>query len=92
VRYTKKKKRGKRKMNWIQIVLALVQLTPDIIKLILQAEQIFGAGQGPAKKAFVMSPVTAAAPPEFSTKVSDMVEAQIAALNAAGKLPHASGT
>ena len=79
-------------MNWIQIVLALVQLTPDIIKLILQAEQIFGAGQGPAKKAFVMSPVTAAAPQDFTDHVSKMIDGQIAALNAAGKLPHASGT
>jgi len=74
-------------MGWLQIVLALVQLTPNIVQLILQVEQIFGAGQGPAKKVFIMSEITQAAPSEFSDKVSNMVDMQVAALNAAGKLP-----
>jgi len=78
-------------MNWLQDALALIQLAPQILQLILQVETIFGAGGGAAKKAVVTDAVVASVAPETVTaKVGNMIDRNVAALNTAGKLlPHA---
>lgn len=78
-------------MNWLQDALMLIQLAPNILQLILQVEQIFGAGSGAAKKAVVTDAVVAAGAPETVTaKVGSLIDRNVASLNVAGKLlPHA---
>ena len=44
-----------KQMGWLQTVLGLLQLAPSILQMIAQVEALFGAGNGAAKKAVVMS-------------------------------------
>lgn len=79
-------------MGWISILLALIQLTPDILKLILQVEQIIGAGKGSVKKAIVMAPMAAAVATDPNAKnadkvmagVSNIIDSQVSSLNSSG--------
>jgi hypothetical protein len=74
-------------MSWISIFLALLQAAPQILALILQVEQTIGAGNGGLKKQLVMHAVTVGSnDSNFTAKVSALVDAQVATLNAAGVL------
>lgn len=75
-------------MGWLQIALGLLQLAPEILKVILSVEQVFGAGNGAAKKAVVMSTIEASgAPAALVSKASGLVDSTVASLNQAGVLP-----
>jgi hypothetical protein len=72
-------------MGWLQIVLALLQLAPQIIQTVLGVEGLFGIGQGPAKKAAVMGTL-AAAPPEVQSAASLFVDQVAVPAMKAGRL------
>ena len=73
-------------MGWLNIVLALLKLVPSILAMITQVESVFGAGNGAAKKAVVMSAVTGSTTPLAVTEgVSTFVDHAVTALNTAGK-------
>lgn len=75
-------------MNWLAILQLVFQLAPQIVTMIGQAEAVFGAGNGAAKKAMVMAPVHAAgAPPEVTEAISTMVDSVVAAQKAIPALP-----
>jgi hypothetical protein len=71
-------------MNWIQKILALLQFAPSILQLILAIESAIGPGQGPLKKSIVMTSLPADTPKDIQDGVSNMVDRQVVALNAAG--------
>ena len=71
-------------MGWLQIVLALVQLAPSIVKLVMDVEGIItGAKTGSAKKSVVMQTV-ASAPNEVQGAVSNLVDKTVEVLNSTG--------
>lgn len=74
-------------MNWLQLVLALIQMAPSVIQAIQQAETTLGPGNGPAKKAMVLAPLAATAdtPPEVTNGVSNMIDTIVSAINTKSK-------
>jgi hypothetical protein len=74
-------------MNWLQLVLSLLQMAPGILQSIQQAEQTITAPKsGPTKKAIVQAPVIASgAPAEVQTAVSQIIDSIVAAKNAEPK-------
>lgn len=70
-------------MNWLSAVLGLLQLAPSIVQLIVQIEQLFGAGNGVDKKAIVMSTVSSA-PTAVQSTVSTFTDGVVSAANKAG--------
>lgn len=70
-------------LNWFSKVMQLFQLAPMILQMIQQVEQIVGPGNGAAKKAIVMAPLTSSVPPELIPDVSSMIDNMVAAQNKA---------
>lgn len=65
-------------------LVAMIQLLPNIITLILQIEQIIGPGKGDVKKAIIMGAVPPNA--ELEARVSSVIDKSVAKLNEAGAL------
>lgn len=73
-------------MNWLQTILALLQLAPSILQTVATVQTIVTAPkQGAVKKAVVMHTM-AGAPPELQTAVSAFVDASVATLKESGVL------
>jgi hypothetical protein len=77
-------------MNWIQLVLGIIQVIPNLITAI---EPLFGPGTGTQKKAAVVTVATSTASvsgasPEqvqaLSNFVGTIVDTTVSSLNAAG--------
>lgn len=75
-------------MNWLEIALAVLKAAPQIVALIVQIEQAFGAGNGAAKKAAVLFPLSEAPKPVLDF-MDGYVDHIVAGLNAANKFQHA---
>lgn len=73
-------------MGWLQLTLALIQLAPEILKLIMQVEQIIGGGNGAVKKELVMQSVILGGAAELEPKVSAMVDNTVTKLNSINAL------
>ena len=78
-------------MNWLQKLLALLQLVPSILTTIVQVESVFQAagvatGTGASKKDVVMAAVTSATDvaPEIVASVGNTADKIVGALNAGG--------
>lgn len=73
-------------MNWLQTILALLQLAPSILQTVASVQAIVTTPkQGALKKAIVMHAVAGAAP-ELQTAVSAFVDASVTTLKEAGAL------
>jgi hypothetical protein len=73
-------------MNWLQTVLAFLQLAPGILQTIATVQTIVTAPkQGAVKKAVIMHALVSA-PPEVQTMASSFIDSSVASLKAAGAL------
>lgn len=64
-------------MNWLQTVLALLQLAPSILQTAATVQTIITAPkQGAVKKAIVMAPL-ALAPPEVQSAASSFIDLSV---------------
>ena len=70
--------------KWIETTAAIVQLLPSLLTLIVQIEQIIGAGKGDAKKALIMDQLPA--DQRAQALVSCMVDKSVTGLNRVGAL------
>jgi hypothetical protein len=65
-------------MNWLQTLLALFQLAPAILQTATTVEGLITAPkQGALKKAIVMAPLVALAPPEVQAAASAFIDQTI---------------
>lgn len=76
-------------MNFLQILLALLQLAPSIIATVSSVEGLIGHGKGATKKALVMAAVMPAAPPKLITEVGSMIDRSVKAMNDGKVFAHA---
>jgi len=63
-------------LNILQLILALLQLAPVIAQGIVTVEGAVGRGNGPAKKAILMTAVDSATPPEIKAKIGELIDQQ----------------
>ena len=68
-------------MNWLQTLIALLTLAPSILQTAATVEGIVTAPkQGAVKKALVMAPILALAPPEVQVAASTFIDSAVAKL------------
>lgn len=66
--------------NWLQTLLALFQLAPQVVTLVGGVEAAIGTAPGTVKKAVVMAPVVASgAPPHIVAGISGFIDHLVAA-------------
>jgi hypothetical protein len=76
-------------MNWLQVILALLQLAPVILQTVTTVESaVAGTKKGKVKKAVVMAAI-AGAPQPVVDAASSYIDMAVTALNEAGVLVHA---
>jgi hypothetical protein len=74
-------------MNILQIIVALLQATPDIISAIKSVDgAIRGPKKGAVKKELLMAPF-ANAPTPLQDAASALIDSTVGTLKAAGELP-----
>jgi hypothetical protein len=65
-------------MNWLATLVALLKLVPSILESVTTVETIITAPkQGALKKAIVMAPLVALAPPEVQAAASAFIDTAI---------------
>lgn len=73
-------------MNWLQTILALLQLAPSILQTVATVQTIVTAPkQGAVKKAVVMHALVGA-PPQVQAMASSFIDSSVSTMKAAGAL------
>lgn len=89
------------KMNWFQFAQFCLLAAQQVIQLVIQAEQVLGAGKGEQKKPLVVGTIAAAAKKagadsnqasEINGLASELVDTNVALLNETGVFKHGTAS
>lgn len=78
-------------MNFLQILLALLQLAPQVISTVVAVEGAVGAGHGATKKAMVMNMVEGSHPAVVE-RVSKFVDKTVESMNDGKLFSHSTSS